>query len=343
MSDWKETTLGGILNFRRGHDLPKSKMKKGVIPVAGSNGIIGYHNEFTTSSPGVTIGRSGNVGNAFFYNKNFWAHNTTLYIDDFKGNDEFFIYYFLKNIDFKSFNVGSAVPTLNRNHIHPLEIKCPFLPEQKVIATVLGSFDDKIDLLNCQNKTLEAIAETLFRESFVEGVQEDWEKGLLEDLFVLKRGYDLPKRKRIKGSYPIFAASGNSGGHIEFKVRGPGVSTGRSGVLGNVFYIHDDFWPLNTSLYIKEYKRSTPLFAYFFLKRIDLLNFNSGSAVPTLNRNHIHRYAVLIPPEYLIKKFDKLAQAFFQKIKINQTQIRTLENLRDTLLPKLMNGEIRVI
>ena len=93
MSEWKETTLGDILNLRRGHNLPKTKMLKGNIPVAGSNGIIGYHNDYTTEGIGVTIGRSGNIGNAFLYKKNFWAHNTTLYIDDFKGNDETFIYY----------------------------------------------------------------------------------------------------------------------------------------------------------------------------------------------------------------------------------------------------------
>src|SRR5690606_20245743 len=94
---------------------------------------------------------------------------------------EYFIYYFLQTFDFKSFNVGSAVPTLNRNHIHPIDIKLPPLPEQRAIASVLSSLDDKIDLLHRQNQTLEQMAETLFRQWFVEEAVEDWEEGRLED------------------------------------------------------------------------------------------------------------------------------------------------------------------
>ena len=163
MGEWKECKLGDAITLQRGHDLPRRKMIEGNIPVAGSNGIIGYHNQSTTKAPGITIGRSGNLGNAFLYKDDFWAHNTTLYVKDFKGNYEIFIYYFLKSFDFKQFNVGSAVPTLNRNHIHPLDILLPLLTEQKAIASVLSSLDDKIDLLHRQNKTLEAMAETLFR------------------------------------------------------------------------------------------------------------------------------------------------------------------------------------
>ena len=120
-----------------------------------------------------------------FYKVDFWAHNTTLYVKDFKGNNELFIYYFLKTFDFKQFNVGSAVPTLNRNHIHPLDVIIPPLPEQCAIASVLSSLDDKIDLLHRQNQTLEAMVETLFRQWFVEEADEGWEEVELE--YVTKR------------------------------------------------------------------------------------------------------------------------------------------------------------
>lgn len=110
MSEWKEAILGDLITLQRGHDLPKTKMQVGNIPVAGSSGIIGYHNVATTKGMGITIGRSGNLGNTYLYKSDFWAHNTTLYVKDFKGNDEIFVFYFLKDIDFKSFNVGSVVP-----------------------------------------------------------------------------------------------------------------------------------------------------------------------------------------------------------------------------------------
>ncbi|MDD2636526.1 MAG: restriction endonuclease subunit S, partial [Bacteroidales bacterium] len=164
MTIWKDITLGDAITLQRGHDLPKTTMNHGCYPVAGSNGIIGWHDKFTTRAIGVTIGRSGNIGNAYIYKMDFWAHNTTLYVKDFKGNDNVFIYYLLKNIDFNAFNAGSAVPTLNRNHIYPIPISLPPLSTQKAISEVLSSLDDKIDLLHRQNKTLEQMAETLFRQ-----------------------------------------------------------------------------------------------------------------------------------------------------------------------------------
>ncbi len=214
--------------------------------------------------------------------------------------------------------------------------------EQKAIAAILSSLDDKIDLLHRQNKTLEAMAETLFRQWFMEEVSEDWEQGKVEDLFVLQRGFDLPAQNRIDGPYPIYAASGKSGGHTECKVKGPGVTTGRSGLLGKVFLVLEDFWPLNTSLYVKEFRRGTPLFSYFFLKTLDLNAFNAGSAVPTLNRNHVHGVAVQLPPSELISRFETTALPLLEKIKQNESQMRSLETLRDTLLPRLMSGEVRV-
>jgi len=239
-------------------------------------------------------------------------------------------------------NTGSSVPLINLAVVKSLLVPVPSIPEQEAIIAALSSLDDKIDLLQRQNKTLEAMVETLFRQWFVEEAQEDWEEGKIEDLFILQRGFDLPAQDRIDGPYPIYAASGKSGGHVEYKVKGPGVTTGRSGLLGKVFLVLEDFWPLNTSLYVKEFKRGTPLFSYFFLKTLDLGAFNAGSAVPTLNRNHVHGETVLLPPMALIAQFEETAWPLLRKIKQNESQISSLEKLRDTLLPKLMSGEVRV-
>jgi type I restriction enzyme S subunit len=238
----------------------------------------------------------------------------------------------------------TGVPSLAQpaTYLKNLEVLLPPIKEQKAIASVLSSLDDKIDLLHRQNKTLEAMAETLFRQWFVEEAQEDWEEGRVENLLVLQRGFDLPSHNRIDGPYPILAASGYSGGHAEYKVKGPGVTTGRSGLLGKVFFVIDDFWPLNTSLYVKEFRRANPLFAYFFLKTLDLETYNAGSAVPTLNRNHVHEQSALLPPADLITRFEQTAFPFFQKIRQNESQVHRLESLRDALLPKLMSGEVRV-
>src|SRR5690606_8782241 len=134
----------------------------------GSNGVIGFHNEFTTKSPCVSIGRSGNVGNPKILKQDCWAHNTTLYIDDFKGNDPLYVYYLLHRLSLANYKGGSAVPTLNRNHIHPIELSIPPPQEQKAIAHILGTLDDKIELNREMNETLEQMAQALFKSWFVD-------------------------------------------------------------------------------------------------------------------------------------------------------------------------------
>lgn len=259
-----------------------------------------------------------------------------------------YIYYFLKNdemvnyLDMVAEASTSTYPSLKPSDIEDVDILLPPLPEQRAIASILSSLDDKIDLLHRQNATLEALAETLFRQWFVEEAEESWEDGFVGDLFTLQRGFDLPAQNRIEGLYPIMSASGINGYHSEYKIKAPGVTTGRSGLIGKVFYVMDNFWPLNTSLFIVEYKIATPLFSYFFLKTLDLEALNAGSAVPSLNRNDVHSLPTKIPKKQKIEDFEKIVQPLFEKKNENISQIRTLTQLRDTLLPKLMSGEITV-
>src|SRR3990167_8961399 len=109
--DWEEKKLGDFVTFQRGHDLPISQMNDGDYQVMGSNGIIGHHDEFKAKGPGVTIGRSGNLGTPFYVESDYWPHNTVLYVKDFHGANEKFVYYFLKGLKLNRFNAGSAVPT----------------------------------------------------------------------------------------------------------------------------------------------------------------------------------------------------------------------------------------
>ena len=158
MGNWKTCQLGDLITFQRGHDLPKSKMKGGIYPVVGSNGIIGYHDEYTTESPSITIGRSGNVGKPFLYKGRSWSHNTSLYIREYKDIDPIFIYYFLQTLDLGNYAGGSAVPTLNRNHIHTLTVTVPVdKNEQRQIASVLSVLDDKIEQNTEINENLAAL------------------------------------------------------------------------------------------------------------------------------------------------------------------------------------------
>ena len=140
----------------------------------------------------------------------------------------------------------------------------------------------------------------------------------------------------------MLAASGPSGTHNEFKVRGPGVTTGRSGVLGKVFYVADDFWPLNTSLWVNKFLHSKPAYAFHLLRGLDFALFNAGSAVPTLNRNHVHTLPTLLPPMRLIDAFERFATGCLARQRNSDLHAATLARMRDALLPQLISGELRV-
>ena len=165
----KVTTFGEILELQRGFDLPASEMINGDVPVAGSNGVIGYHNVAKVQPPCITIGRSGSVGKVHYYNEPIWAHNTSLFVSDFKGNNRKYIYYLLKSKDFAKLCDSSVVPSLNRNFVYP--IKTLFeenKDNQQKIATVLSSLDDKIALNRRMNAKLEQMAKRLYDHWFVQ-------------------------------------------------------------------------------------------------------------------------------------------------------------------------------
>ena len=166
--DWEKSNLSELIELKRGFDLPKSKRAEGNIPVIASTGITGYHDSHKAKAPGVVIGRSGSIGGGQYIHEDYWPLNTTLWCADFKGNNPKYIYYLIKSIDFTAFNTGSGVPTLNRNHLTALPIQAPPLHEQKRIAEILSSLDNKIEINKQINKTLEEMAEALFKSWFID-------------------------------------------------------------------------------------------------------------------------------------------------------------------------------
>lgn len=167
----KKYKLGEILELQRGYDLPSSQMKIGSVPVAGSNGVIGYHDTARGNYPCITVGRSGSVGKVHYYEQPTWAHNTALFVKNFKGNDPKYLYYFLKNLHLdEMFSKGSSVvPSLDRKVVHSLIV--PFQEDktcQKQIASVLSNIDRKIELNRAINQNLEAMAKQLYNYWFVQ-------------------------------------------------------------------------------------------------------------------------------------------------------------------------------
>lgn len=171
-------------------------------------------------------------------------------------------------------------------------------------------------------------------------IPEGWESAPLSKLFELHRGFDLPQKSREEGSYEVYAAGGLHGTHSQYKMEPPGIITGRSGVIGNVYLSLKKYWPLNTTLYVREFRSCGPYYAYHLLKTLDLKSLNSGSAVPSLNRNFVHSIAVLNPGSAVLNKFESLSSSLFEQVVQNIDQSELLSTLRDSLLPKLLSGEL---
>jgi type I restriction enzyme S subunit len=145
VNTWPKRTLSDLVELQRGHDLPTQDRKPGPIPIIGSFGVTGTHNEARYTGPGVAIGRSGaSIGQATFVDEPYWPLNTCLFVKNFNGNDPRWIYRLLDGIDFTAFNSGSAQPSLNRNFLRNIPVSVPPLDEQRAIAEVLGALDGKI-------------------------------------------------------------------------------------------------------------------------------------------------------------------------------------------------------
>ena len=225
--------IGEILQFQRGYDLTKKNIIEGKFPVVTSTGIMAYHNEFKSPSS-IVIGRSGTIGKPQLIETKFWPHNTTLFINDFKGNNINYIYYLLLNLNIEKIKSGSNIPTLNRNHLHDISVlfeKNSII--QNKIGLILKNIDDKIELNNKINSELEAMAKTIYdywflqfefpneegkpykssggkmvwNEELKREIPEGWEIRKVKDFLEVITGKEDANHATIKGIYPFFTCS----------------------------------------------------------------------------------------------------------------------------------------
>jgi len=283
------------------------------------------------------------------------------FIADPHKADTRYIKYYIDTLKLKMQNVakGTTQDNLSVEKLLSFDFRVPDVTVQQQVSNIISAYDDLIENNTRRIKLLEQMAQMLYREWFVNfrfpghdrlrmidselgPIPESWTVGSLADAVILQRGFDLPKDLRLEGRIPVYAATGVNGTHAVAKVRAPGVVTGRSGSLGSVNIVLNDFWPLNTTLWVKEFRRSSPAHAYFLLKELNLGGFNSGAAVPTLNRNDIHGLNTVLPPASVLKRFDEYALPLFYLKESLEHKNSNLRTTRDLLLPKLISGEVAV-
>lgn len=175
------------------------------------------------------------------------------------------------------------------------------------------------------------------------GEKPNWIKTRFVHLALLKRGFDLPSSKRIKGEYPILSSGGVNGKHREFKVTGPCVTVGRSGSVGRTYYSEVDTWPLNTVLYVEDFNGNYPKYVYYYFLNFDFTKYSSSTAVPTLNRNNFTDIEVEIPPYDEQRVIAGLLDKFFENEKSIE-RLSDIQNdiilLKKSILAKAFRGEL---
>ena len=393
--DWYEYELGQLLNFKRGHDLPKNSMVEGKVPVIGSNGIIGYHNIATTNAPCITIGRSGNIGKPLYINSDGWAHNTTLYVEDYKDNYPLYLYYLLKTLDFGHYGGGSAVPTLNRNHIHPIKVYATKnIYEQKAIAGTLSCLDNMIELNNRTNQVLEEIAQTIFKRWFVDfefpnedkepykssggemvdselgEIPKGWRVKTLGEFCEIKKGLSYKgKHLSVDGIPMINLGNVQPGGEFRYdKIKYYNGEYKERHIVknGDIIIANTDITSdrviLGSPIIVPELTKGDIIFThhlfafgklalpksflYYYLKskafRERAESYVTGTTVLALSKDAILSIKLIIPDDKGFIKFCELTDVLVKLKEANIQETHELETVRDTLLPKLMSGEIRV-
>lgn len=248
------------------------------------------------------------------------------------------------------------MPNLNTGILERVPIVYPReLHIQERIVAVVSAFDDLIVANERRIALLERMAEEIYREWIVrlrfpghgrmeitKRVPAGWSRRYFHEFCVLKRGYDLPDSRIQSGPYPVIASTSIKAWHAEFKVSPPVITTGRSGSLGDVLFVNTPAWPLNTSLYVRDFLGNSPYLVYFTLKFMELGNFNSGAGVPTLNRNHLNGITLAVPPMKLQAQFDAMVEPIFRQAEMLRRQVSALRTSRDTLLPRLISGKLSV-
>jgi type I restriction enzyme S subunit len=366
VSEWKELKLGDLVQINYGKSLPEHKRKFGNVPVFSSAGLTGWHDTPLVMTKGIILGRKGTIGTVYYSDKPFFCIDTAYYI----GPNELkydlrCLFYLLQTLGLKDLNEDSAVPGLNRNTAYDQDIILPSLPEQRAIAAVLSSIDDKIDLLHRQNKTLESLAETLWRKMFVENADPKWRLGKLGEYITVKGGttpsttnsefwngnINWVTPRDLSSSSEIFLH------RTERMITDKGLDQIGSGLLPVGSVLLSSRAPIgylaisNTPVAINQgfigiicNGLFSNYFMYCWIKaNMDLIiGSANGSTFLEISKSVFKALELEIPSESLIAKFDSIVKSQFKRILTNELEIRTLSHLRDTLLPKLMSGEIKV-
>ena len=357
MSKWKTSELGNVITLKRGYDLPQQKRNAGLIPIFSSSGVSGCHNTAMVKAPGVVTGRYGTIGQVFYAEKDFWPLNTTLYVESFHGNDPRFIYYFLKTLVWEKFTSASAVPGINRNTVHKEIVRIPDVETQKKIAKCLLIIDEKIKNNEQINDNLQQQASTLFARYYEQANDTVPFPSVIQIL-----GGGTPKTGNPlfwNGNVPFFTPK-DVGSPYTLTTEKTITEDGLAHCNSRLYPINTVFvtargtvgkvgmpgvpMAMNQSCYALVGKGIDQLMVYFYtLQTVQALKHKaSGAVFDAITTRDFETETIRLIPDRAAAEFLSVATPMFSQILGNSIENLRLAELRDTLLPRIMTGEIDV-
>ena len=242
---------------------------------------------------------------------------------------------------------GSTFLEISGRQLETMPVNLPSLVEQQAIGSFFSHLDDLITLHQRKYDKLVIFKKSMLEKMFPKdgesvpeirfaGFTDPWEQRKLIMVAPLQRGFDLPAEKIIPGVYPVMMSNGIGAYHNEYKVKGPGVVTGRSGTIGNLQYVESAFWPHNTTLWVTKFYGNHPKFIYYLYEKIDLKRYKAGSGVPTLNRNDVHDTMVFFPASRKEQELISAVLTYLDDLStLHQRKLELLQNIKKSLLDKM--------
>ena len=348
--EWLKTKVVDFAPLQRGFDLPVIEIKEGDYPVVFSNGILKTHSESKAKAPGVVTGRSGTLGKVTFVENEYWPHNTTLWVTDFKGNDPKYVYYFYLNFKLERFGTGSSVPTLNRNDIHVQKRCIPSLPEQQKIASFLSAVDKKIQQLIRKKDLLElykkGVMQKLFSQEIrfkpaLSGAEGDanaidfpkWKNKKIGEVLKIGSGRDYKHLKA--GEIPVYGTGGLMTFVNDFLFDGDSVGIGRKGTIDKPVFLKSKFWTVDTLFYTHSFNQVLPKFVFSIFQQINWKKHNEASGVPSLSKKTIEEIKIPVPCGKEQQKIADFLSGLDIKIEVVSQQITQTQNFKKGLLQQM--------
>jgi len=362
-------SLGDLVKIKYGKNQKKVQDdENGKYPIYGTGGLMGYSIDYLYDKPSVLIGRKGSIEKVRYIEEPFWTVDTLFYTE---VNEKIvipkFLYYMMSLIDLSRYNEGTSIPSLRTETLNRLDFPIPNLDYQNRVLSILSSVDKKIEINEKINKNLFNIASSIqtewminftpfksekFKTSSFGLIPENWNVGKLGDVIELLDSKRIPlsgqQRENMEKIYPYYGAASLMDYVEDYIFDGVYLLMGEDGTVVDdkgfpiLQYVWGKFWVNNHAHILKGKNGFNVESLYLLLSKTNIQSIVTGAVQAKVNQSNLKSIEIIIPPVDVMEKFNKLIKPFFDTIRSNNDEIKELQKLRDTLLPKLMSGEIDV-